>query len=259
MASSLDDLRQKVAVAIRILAMRECVTDILGHVSARISGTSEMFIRCRGGNERGLIYTDVQQIRRIDFSEKSGAMLDDYMVPLEVPIHGEIYKARPDVNAIVHAHPYASLVCGVAELKFRPVVGAYDPGVLAIGAAGVPVYPRSVLINSPALAAELITAMGTNNCCLMKGHGITVVGSSVEAATLLALSLEKLAQITLELSRLGKSTDISRQDLDFFSGVIKRGVSAVLPEGDKWLWLHLVELLRNRVGIPGDFDVKGSN
>jgi len=93
----------------------------------------------------------------------------------------------------------------------------------------------------------------------MKGHGITVVGSSVEAATLLALRLEKLAQITLELSRLGKSTDISREDLDFFSGVIKQGVSAILPEGDKWIWHHLVELLRNRVGIPEDFDIKVSN
>src|SRR5574341_2263448 len=193
MADSLDDLRQKVAVAIRVLAMQGCVTDILGHLSARIPDTSEMFIRCRGGNERGLIYTDVEQIRRIKFGEKSGMMVDDFMVPLEVPIHGEIYKARPEVNAIVHAHPYASLICGVAELKFRPVVGAYDPGVLAIAAAGVPVYPRSVLINTPALAAELIAAMGANHCCLMKGHGITVVGSSAEAVTLLALRLEKLA------------------------------------------------------------------
>jgi ribulose-5-phosphate 4-epimerase/fuculose-1-phosphate aldolase len=186
-------------------------------------------------------------------------MLDDFMVPLEVPIHGEFYKARPEVNAILHAHPYASLICGVAELKFRPVVGAYDPGVLAIAAAGVPVYPRSVLINTPSLATELIAVMGANHCCLMKGHGITVVGTSVEAVTLLALRLEKLAQITLEFSRLGKSTDIPREDLDFFSGVIKQGVSAVLPEGDKWIWLHLVELLRNHVGIPDDFDKKDSN
>jgi ribulose-5-phosphate 4-epimerase/fuculose-1-phosphate aldolase len=186
-------------------------------------------------------------------------MLDDFMVPLEVPIHGEIYKARPEVNAILHAHPYASLICGVADLKFRPVVGAYDPGVLAIAAAGVPVYPRSVLINSPALAAELIAVMAEKNCCLMKGHGITVVASSVEAVTLLALRLEKLARITLELSRLGNSTDISRGDLDFFSGVIKQGVSAMLPEGDKWTWVHLVELLKNQVGMPDEADLKRLN
>ena len=243
-ADSLDELRQKVAVAMRILALQDCVTDIMGHVSVRIPNTSDMFIRCRGGNERGLIYTDVQQIRRIKFTEKSGTMRGAYMVPLEVPIHGEIYQARPDVNAVVHAHPYATLVCGIAELKFRPVIGAYDPAVLAIAAAGVPVYPRSVLINSEALAKELINTMGTRNCCLMKGHG---------TATLLALRLEKLAQITLDLSLLKKSTDISQEDLDFFGGVIKQGLSAVLPEGDKWLWLHLVELLRNRIGIPDDF------
>ncbi len=259
MVDSSGDLRQKVAIAMRILAMQGCVTDIMGHVSARIPDTSEMFVRCRGGNERGLIYSDVQQIRRIDFGEKSGTMLDDFMVPLEVPIHGEIYKARPEVNAIVHAHPYASLVCGIAELKFRPVVGAFDPAVLAIAASGVAVYPRSVLINSTALASELIATMGTKNCCLMKGHGITTVGASVEAATLLALRLEKLAQITLDVSGLGKLTDISPEDLDFFGGVIKQGLSAVLPAGDKWIWLHLVELLRNHVGIPADFDVKDAN
>ena len=259
MANSLGQLRQKIAVAMRILALQECVTDIMGHVSARIPGTSEMFIRCHGGNERGLIYTDVQQIRRISFTEKSGARLDDYTVPLEVPIHGEISQARPEVNSIVHAHPYATLVCGIAELEFRPVLGAYDPGVLAIAAAAVPVYPRSVLINSDALARELITAMGTKNCCLTRGHGITVVGSSVEAATLLALRLEKLAQITLDLSLLKKSTDISQEDLDFFGGVIKQGLSVMLPEGDKWIWLHFVELLRNRIGIPDNCDVGDSN
>lgn len=91
-ADSLDELRQKVAVAMRILALQECVTDIMGHVSARIPGTNDMFIRCRGGNERGLSYTDIQQIRRINFTEKGGATRDDYMVPLEVPIHGEFFE-----------------------------------------------------------------------------------------------------------------------------------------------------------------------
>jgi hypothetical protein len=81
----------------------------------------------------------------------------------------------------------------------------------------------------------------------------------VEAATLLALRLEKLAQLTLDLSLLKKSTDISREDLDFFDGVIKQGLSVMLPEGDKWLWLHLVELLQNRIGMPDDFDVGDSN
>jgi hypothetical protein len=63
----------------------------------------------------------------------------------------------------------------------------------------------------------------------------------------------------LDLALLKKSADISREDLDFFGGVIKQGLSAVLPEGDKWIWRHLVELLRNRIGIPDDFDAGDSN
>ena len=253
MADSLDELRQRIAVAMRVLAMQGCVSAILGHASVRIPDSDDMFIRCRGGNERGLLHTDIQQIRRINFSQKGGVMLNGFMVPQEVSIHGEIYKARPEVNAIVHAHPYASLVCGVAGLPLRPVVGAYDPMVLAIAARGVPVYPRSILINSVSLASELNAAMGTSNCCLMQGHGITTVGSSVENAALVALGLEKLAQITLDLARVGKSNDISPEDLDFFRGAIQQGISAFVPEGDKWIWVHLVQLLRDGVGIPDDF------
>jgi len=254
MAGSLNELRQNVAIAIRALAMKGCVFDLVGHVSVRIPGTDEMFIRCRGGNERGLLYTDIHQIRRVNFSQQGGSRVDGFFVPLEVLIHGEIYKARPEVNAIVHAHPYASLVCGIAGLEFRPIVGAYDPAILAIAAGGVPVYPRSVLINSVTLASEFMAVMGTKNCCLMKGHGITTVSSSVEGATLLALRFEKLAQITLDVSRWGKSTDIPAEDLTFFADSIEKGVSVFVPELDKWTWIHLVQLLRDSVGIPEDLD-----
>ena len=51
------------APALGIFGMQGLVRDITGHVSARIPGAQEMFIRCRGGDERGLAYTDVEQLR----------------------------------------------------------------------------------------------------------------------------------------------------------------------------------------------------
>lgn len=256
MALSLRDLRQKVAISMRILAMQGCVRHILGHVSARIPGTDEMFIRCRGGNERGLLYTDVQQIRRLNFDGTGSGLGEGYMVPHELPIHGEIYKTRPDVRAVVHAHPYASVVCSIAGLELRPIYGAFEPLGMAIAARGVPVYPRSILISRPDLARDLILTMGDRYCCLMKGHGVTVVGRSVEAATLLALQLEILARVTLEIAQSGKEApSVSQQDMDAFHSVAEtEGLHTAIPHGHEWIWAHYVQLLKDSVGVPTDFE-----
>lgn len=251
MAEPLTELRQKIAVAMRILAMHGCVRHILGHVSARIPGTNEMFLRCRGGNERGLLYTETEQIRRLDFDGQGMAPGGDYMVPLELPIHGEIYKARPEANAVVHAHPYACVLCSVLGLELRPIFGAFDPPVLAIAARGVPVYPRSILITSPELAADFIAAMGERDCCLLKGHGITSVGPSVEAATLLALRLESLARANLDIALTGRvAPAISEQDMETFRDVIREGLGTAIPKSTQWIWAHLVQLLEDGVGVP---------
>ena len=80
MADELDELRWKVATACRILGMQGLVRESTGHVSARIPGTDEMFVRCRGGDERGLLFTDVDNVRRVDFDElESVALVRDFL------------------------------------------------------------------------------------------------------------------------------------------------------------------------------------
>jgi ribulose-5-phosphate 4-epimerase/fuculose-1-phosphate aldolase len=257
MAQDLAELRHKVATSMRILGAQGLVRDINGHVSARIPGSDEMFIRCRGGDERGLLYTDVGHVRRLDFNGTGPGLGGDHMAPLELPIHGEIYKARPEVQAVVHAHPYASVVCGILGIEFRPIYGAYDPSGLAIAAQGVPVYPRAVLINRPELGADLIGAMGARNLVLMKGHGITVVGPSVEAATLLALRLENLASMLLDVARMGREApSISQEDMDAFRRATEPGAGGGggIPRAEEWTWNHYVQLLKDGVGVPEDVD-----
>ncbi len=255
MADPANVIRQKVAISMRILGTQGLVRDITGHVSARIPGANEMYVRCRGGNERGLMYTDMQQIRRLDFDGKGPGLGEGFMVPIEVAIHGEIYKARPEVQAVVHAHPYAAVMCGILDLEFRPIFGAFDPGGLAIAAQGLPVYPRSVLISRPELGQDLVAALGTRDCCLMRGHGITAVGPSVGAATLLALRLEHLAEMILEIARLGREApSISQEDLEAFGWGAPRAPSAPrIVRGEEWVWSHHLQLLRDGVGLPEDF------
>src|SRR5206468_5715100 len=100
----------KVATASRILGMLGLVRESTGHVSARIPGSDEMWVRCRGGDENGLVFTGLHNVRRTDFDGEGPGMGQEHGKPHETPIHGEIYRARPEVNAVIHAHPYYALL-----------------------------------------------------------------------------------------------------------------------------------------------------
>jgi 3,4-dihydroxyphthalate decarboxylase len=201
------DPRTIVAQACRILAVEGLVEGVLGHVSVR-TGEDRMLIRCRGGDEHGLMFTTDDDVRLTDLGGTIIGEAEGYRVPNELPIHGELLRARPEVNAVVHAHPPAVLLCGVAGLELAPVFGAYNIRAMRMAIDGVPVYPRSVLIRRPELAHEMIAAMGDRPVCVLKGHGITVTGASVEEAVVRALNLNTLATVTLELARLGVRPDL---------------------------------------------------
>lgn len=237
MSESLEELRHKVAVSCRILAMEGLVEGTLGHVSVRIPGSDEMLIRCRGEEERGVRYTTEQAIRRVDFDGEGPDLGDRYVVPNELPIHGELFKARPEVRCVIHAHPPAALICGITDLELRPIFGAYNMPAMRIALEGVPVFPRSYLISRPELASPMIEAMGDKHLCIMRGHGVTITGVTVEEATVRALNLNTLARVNLEVARTGrKAPDIPPEDV------------AELPDlgttfDTKWVWRHYTKKL----------------
>ena len=101
MQEPLEELRSKVALSCRILAMMGLVKEITGHVSVRIPGSDQMFIRCRGVDEYGLPFTSTEAVQPVDFdgdgpdASRFGRMRDvNYEVPAEFPIHGEILPHR---------------------------------------------------------------------------------------------------------------------------------------------------------------------
>lgn len=211
--ASIADLRDKVAAACRILGAEGLAPGILGHVSVR-TGHDEMLVRCRGPWERGVVFTVPRDIRRVSLSGDPLEEMDGSQVPKELPIHGELYRSRPDITAVVHAHPPAALLAGLAGLQPRSVFGAYNMPAMRLALEGVPVYPRPVLISRADLAAEMIAAMGDRPACLLRGHGITVVGDTVEQATVRAVNLTELYQVTVELARLGAdAAEVSPADL----------------------------------------------
>ena len=246
MAEPTEELREKVAVSCRILAMEGLVDDILGHVSARIAAAGGMWIRCRSPQEEGVRYTTVDAIRRVDFDGKGPHRGEQYQVPNELPIHGEIYKERPGVGCVIHAHPAEALICGIAELEIRPIFGAYNIPAMRMAREGIPVFPRSYLVNRPELAVPMIEIMGEKPICLMKGHGITVTGKTVEEATVRALNFNMLAIATLQVAQTGRrAPDISPEDVE------------KLPDlgstfNDTWVWRYYGRKLKEEDLRLGD-------
>jgi ribulose-5-phosphate 4-epimerase/fuculose-1-phosphate aldolase len=242
MDDSLTALQAEVALACRVLAQTGVVREILGHVSARVPGTDEMFIRCRGIDEYGLAFTDTDAIRRLHFDGSGEGRGPHHEPPHELPIHGEILRARPEVGAVVHAHPTAVLLCGLSGVELRPIFGAYDPFAMALAWDPIPIYPRSILITTPALARELIDVMGQNDVCILRGHGIAVTGRTVREATLRAIRLEHLAQVCWQLAQRGPLPEMRSDDREAFAGFLA-GLPTLLPRGDDWVWRSYVRLL----------------
>ncbi len=258
MDALLQALRRKVALGTRILASQGCLGDLLGHLSVRIPDSDEMFLRCLGGDEtapeKGLLYTDERHVRRVRF-ERTADQMDGYRLPIELPIHGELYKARPEAQAVLHAHPYHCVVATIAGFELRPIYGCYDPLAVSAAIQGIPVYPRSVLIDSPGLAADLIATMGERDCCLMRGHGLTVIGPTVEAVTLLGLRLETLAKVTLDAARAtggARPNPLSQADIDAFAFVVEQGLQATASRIYEWAWNHYAQRVADTVGLPAE-------
>ena len=182
--------------------MEGLVEGILGHVSKRVDART-MLIRCRGPQESGLAFSEASDVRLVDLDGDSSDLPPGYAVPSELPIHAELLRARPDAGAVVHAHPPAVLLVGLAGIEMRPVFGSYNIPAMCVALRGVPIYGRSVLIRRKELALEMLAAMGDNDVCILKGHGITVAAPSVEKAVVAAINLNTLAAVNVELARLG--------------------------------------------------------
>lgn len=106
-------------------------------------------------------------------------------------------------------------------------------------------------ISLPKLAAELISTMGDRDSCLMRGHGTTVTGPSLEAVTLLALRLDLLARVSLEAARAGGAVrEIWKEDQEAFAFVVEQGLQGAVGKAYEWVWNHYAQRVADTVGLP---------
>jgi 3,4-dihydroxyphthalate decarboxylase len=197
----MSDLNTTVATACQILAQQGLAADVLGHLSVRLDA-NRILLRCRGPEDRGLLFTVPDDICVVDLGG-CGDLDGGYTIPNEFHIHTELYRARPDIQAVVHAHPRDVMIADLAGIQLRQVFGAYNIPASRLASEGVPVYPRSVLVQTPELGRAVAAAIGDSGACILRGHGIVTTGESVEQATLRALDLAELSRISTEVALLG--------------------------------------------------------
>jgi 3,4-dihydroxyphthalate decarboxylase len=139
----------------------------------------------------------------LDGEPGAAGELEGWTPPNELPLHAEVLRQRPDVQAVVHAHPAAVVAADLAGLGIRPIIGAFDMPGARLAAGGVPVYPRGVLVRDRRLAQEMVQAMGDRPVVVLRAHGLTSSGGSVQEAILHAISVDQIARLSLTVASAG--------------------------------------------------------
>ncbi len=166
-----------------------------GHVSIRVPGDPEHFYMKPHSFGFDEITPENMVLCNLD-GEKVGGTGRKHS---EVYIHSEIYKSRPDVNSVIHAHPTYSVAFSATGKNLQPIS---QPSVAF--ADGLPYFDEAIdLIRTPALGLGVAKALGQCKAVLMRNHGVSVVGSTVEEATILLIMLENACQIQLAAMSAG--------------------------------------------------------
>ena len=176
-------LKEELALTCRMCA-NESLFDFSGHVSARHPDGDRVLIHPHGTPRYDVAAADILTI------DLEGNVVNGHeKPPTELFIHTQLYRARPDVQAVVHAHSRMAVVMSIAGVDIVPVTN----NALILGGAAIPVYPDPRLVRSARQGDALAVALGGQQACVMRHHGTAVVGSRLMEAFLGAIALEENA------------------------------------------------------------------
>jgi HCOMODA/2-hydroxy-3-carboxy-muconic semialdehyde decarboxylase len=197
-AELIDDL-----VTANHILVHEGVLDGFGHVSVRHDRCDDRFLIARS---MAPALVSAQDILECDFE---GMPHDPQGRPTYVErfIHSAIYRARPDVMAVIHSHSPAIIPFGVTGARLRPIchmsgfLGSTTPVFEIRNAAG---ESSDLLIRSQALGLALASTLGQAAVALMRGHGSVAVGVSLRQVVYRAIYTESNARLQSEAMRFGE-------------------------------------------------------
>lgn len=202
----IDDL-----VAANHILVKHNVFDGFGHVSVRHDKRDDRFLISRSLAPKLIQASDILEC---DFE---GEVQDAQgrKSYLERFIHSAIYKARPDVVAVVHSHSAAIIPFGVTGARLRPIyhmsgfLGSTTPVFEIRNAVG---ESSDMLIRHQALGEALAASLGSNPVALMRGHGSVTVGNSIPQVVFRAIYAEMNAKLQTQAMQLGEVTYLNEDE-----------------------------------------------
>lgn len=206
-------LREQLATANRIVANEDIIQGF-GHVSVRQPKADTMLI------SRSLSPAFVTADDVLEMTLDGDVIGDDRRPYGEHGIHRAIYRARPDVNAVVHHHAPAIIPFCITDVPYRP---AYHQGMLF--ADGVPTFTDydaegGLLVVTEAEADRMARVLGPHRAQLLEGHGANTVGGDLQEAVVTTFYFVKNAELLLAGRALGEITwgvpaeDVARATVD---------------------------------------------
>jgi L-fuculose-phosphate aldolase len=195
-------LRGAIVAAAQAMSARGLSPGRTGNVSARVD--RGMLI-----TPSGLAYDTLKPADVVAVDADGGVAAKNLKPSSEWRFHLAVYRARPDVRAIVHTH---SLHATVLACAHRPIP-AFHYMVAAAGGRDIPLVPYATF-GTEALSAHVVAGLTHRNACLMANHGTIAVGATPAAALELAAEVETLAEMYVRVLALGKAHVLPDAEMD---------------------------------------------
>lgn len=199
-SSCIENIKRDLVLANRILA-RESVIDDFGHVSVRNPENPDRYFLSRSRSPELVTFDDM-----LEFT-LAGDPIDQHDRPMyaERAIHGAIYAARPDVNAVGHHHPRAVLPFTVAKTELKPLFH-----MAAVIGETIPLWDSqpefgdtNMLVDDLAKGCSLAKELGQGIAVLLRGHGAVVVGETIRNMVFASIYLKENAELVLQARQFG--------------------------------------------------------
>ena len=246
-----EELREQVAMSCRIIGIKGVTRGSFGHVSARVPGTDQVLIKAKGPDQEALEFAEPKDIITLDLSGATLEAPEGLEAPNETAMHLAVYRARPDVLSVIHSHPDWVVALTAVDAPILPIYGGYDPMGMRLAADGIPVYPSAATIIDDDLGREFQQVMGDSNACVLRGHGLTTAGRSVEDCTSRTLTVYELARINYLAYAIGDPKPIPDADLEEYASRQREGRGRDrnrAGSGESSFWKYHRKLLARYLG-----------
>jgi L-fuculose-phosphate aldolase len=202
-ANAIRNISARMVKASRELYEHGLVRGTSGNISARIPGTDTFLIK-PSGVYMGLLKPE--ELVLVDF--EGNKIRGKRHVSAETPMHVAIYRARRDVQAVVHTHAPIATAFGTAGIEILPL----QIEMFMLLPRGVPIVPFESP-GSKALAETVQKKIADYDAVILENHGIVTVGSTIEEACNLNEMVEEAAKIQFTTVMLAGKDAISWAEL----------------------------------------------